>query len=106
MSADVEGLITLGGLHMVHERNEAKTCGPIMAQGGIQAMETMLYTIDHINKQQWWIKDVPLGKLKLNSHKFSSFPSGAGFDASGAGKLNQKLNAKFMSFLHTCAHKL
>ena len=61
MSADVEGLITLGGLHMVHERNEAKTCGPIMAQGGVQAMETMLYTIDHINKQPWWIKDVPLG---------------------------------------------
>ena len=61
MSADVEGLITLGGLHMVHERNEAKTCGPIMAQGGVQAMETMLYTIDHINKQSWWIKDVPLG---------------------------------------------
>ena len=62
MSADVEGLITLGGLHMIHERNNVKTCGPIMAQGGVQAMETMLYTIDHINQQEWWLKDVPLGK--------------------------------------------
>ena len=61
MSADVEGMITLGGLHMIHERNEARTCGPIMAQGGVQAMETMLYTIDHINQQDWWLKDVPLG---------------------------------------------
>ena len=71
MSADVEGLITLGGLHMIHERNNVKTCGPIMAQGGVQAMETMLYTIDHINQQEWWLKDVPLGKtdfqLLLNS---------------------------------------
>lgn len=61
MSADLEGQITLGGLHMIHERNEAKTCGPIMAQGGIQAMETMLFTIDHINSQPWWIPDVELG---------------------------------------------
>ena len=60
-SADMDGDITLGGLHMIHERNEAKTCGQIMAQGGIQAMETMLYTIDHINKRSWWIKGVTLG---------------------------------------------
>ena len=79
MSADVEGLITLGGLHMIHERNNVKTCGPIMAQGGVQAMETMLYTIDHINQQEWWLKDVPLGKtdfqLLLNSEhpNFTSF---------------------------------
>ena len=63
MSADMDGQITLGGLHMIHERSEAKTCGPIMAQGGIQAMETMLFTIDHINNQPWWIKNVKLGKL-------------------------------------------
>ena len=30
--------------------------------GGIQAMETMLFTIDHINKQPWWIKNITLGK--------------------------------------------
>ena len=60
-SANMDGEITLGGLHMVHERNEELTCGPIMAQGGIQAMETMLFTIDHVNKQPWWIKNVTLG---------------------------------------------
>ena len=62
----MDGEITLGGLHMIHERNYDLTCGPIMAQGGIQAMETMLFTIDHINKQPWWIKNITLGKsLKL-----------------------------------------
>ena len=57
----MDGEITLGGLHMIHERNARLTCGPIMAQGGIQAMETMLFTIDHINKQDWWIKNITLG---------------------------------------------
>lgn len=62
MKAELEGQITLGGLHMIHERNNLKTCGPIMAQGGIQAMETMVFTIDHINKQPWWIRNVTLGE--------------------------------------------
>ena len=38
--------ILLGGLHMVHERHEERVCGKIMAQGGLQAMEVMLYTMD------------------------------------------------------------
>jgi hypothetical protein len=67
-SADLVGDILLGGLHMVHERNTLVTCGPIMAQGGIQAMETMLFTIDYINhKTSWWIKNVTLGKIQLFS---------------------------------------
>ncbi|CAH0390774.1 unnamed protein product [Bemisia tabaci] len=48
--ADVGGDLILGGLMMVHEREDSRTCGPIMPQGGIQALETMLYTLDHINK--------------------------------------------------------
>lgn len=47
--ANVEGDIILGGLMMVHEREEEVICGPIMAQGGIQALETMLFTLDYIN---------------------------------------------------------
>ena len=47
-SVDLEGDIFLGGLHMVHERNDANTCGPIMPQGGVQAVETMLHAIDHV----------------------------------------------------------
>lgn len=45
----MEGDINLGGLMMVHERQDDITCGPIMPQGGIQALETMMYTIDVIN---------------------------------------------------------
>ena len=69
----MDGEITLGGLHMIHERNEALTCGPIMAQGGIQAMETMLFTIDHINKQPWWIKNITLGKKSNSLYYFVRF---------------------------------
>lgn len=47
--AVVEGDLILGGLMMVHEREDSVTCGPIMPQGGIQALETMLYTLDVIN---------------------------------------------------------
>lgn len=47
--ANVEGDIILGGLMMVHEREDTIICGPIMAQGGIQALETMLFTLDYIN---------------------------------------------------------
>ncbi|KAK9502125.1 hypothetical protein O3M35_012716 [Rhynocoris fuscipes] len=36
---------------MVHEREDSMTCGPIMPQGGIQAVETMLYTLDIINSR-------------------------------------------------------
>jgi hypothetical protein len=47
---DPSGDILIGGLHMVHERNEDKICGRIMPQGGLQAAEVMLYTIDMANK--------------------------------------------------------
>lgn len=42
---------TITGLMMVHERSDTVTCGPVMPQGGIQALETMLYTLDVINSQ-------------------------------------------------------
>ncbi|KAK9873219.1 hypothetical protein WA026_021452 [Henosepilachna vigintioctopunctata] len=47
--AVVEGDLVLGGLMMVHEREDTITCGPIMPQGGIQALEAMLYTLDRVN---------------------------------------------------------
>ncbi|KAK9501336.1 hypothetical protein O3M35_012072 [Rhynocoris fuscipes] len=49
--AVVEGDVVLGGLMMVHERSDTMTCGPVMPQGGIQAVETMLYTLDIINQR-------------------------------------------------------
>lgn len=51
-AAVVEGDVILGGLMMVHSREDSITCGPIMPQGGIQALEAMLYTLDEINKLQ------------------------------------------------------
>ena len=32
------GDLVIGGLHMVHEREEALTCGPVMPQGGLQGL--------------------------------------------------------------------
>ncbi|KAG8320169.1 hypothetical protein J6590_075309 [Homalodisca vitripennis] len=49
LAAEIPGDLILGGLMMVHERNDSVTCGPIMPQGGIQALETMLYTLDVVN---------------------------------------------------------
>lgn len=46
----VEGDVVLGGLMMVHSRQDTIICGPIMGQGGIQSLEAMLFTLDHINK--------------------------------------------------------
>ncbi|KAF5272157.1 hypothetical protein FQA39_LY01239 [Lamprigera yunnana] len=50
--AVVEGSLVLGGLMMVHEREDSVTCGPIMPQGGIQALEAMLYTLDRLNEPE------------------------------------------------------
>lgn len=47
----MEGDIVLGGLMMVHEREDTITCGPVMPQGGIQALEAMLYTLDRVNRE-------------------------------------------------------
>lgn len=51
-SAVVEGDLVLGGLMMVHEREDTITCGPVMPQGGIQALEAMLYTLDKLNDRE------------------------------------------------------
>ncbi|XP_045475410.1 metabotropic glutamate receptor 2-like isoform X2 [Harmonia axyridis] len=47
--AIVHGDLILGGLMMVHEREDTITCGPVMPQGGIQALEAMLYSLDRLN---------------------------------------------------------
>ncbi|XP_067659268.1 metabotropic glutamate receptor 8-like [Haliotis asinina] len=52
LASVVAGDVVLGALHMIHARSEDKVCGRIMAQGGIQALETMLYTLDYINSNE------------------------------------------------------
>jgi hypothetical protein len=59
--AVVEGDLVLGGLMMVHEREDTHTCGPIMPQGGIQALETMLFTLDSLNRDPKMIPNVSIG---------------------------------------------
>ena len=61
--AEIEGDLMIGGLHMVHERENKRICGPVMPQGGLQAAEVMLYTVDKINELQ-----VIPGGLKLGAH--------------------------------------
>ena len=61
LSAEVSGDLILGGLMMVHERQDNTTCGPIMPQGGIQALETMLYTLDMLNRDPKMIPNVTIG---------------------------------------------
>lgn len=50
--AIMEGDVILGGLMMVHSREDLMMCGPIMPQGGIQALEVMMYTLDRINRDR------------------------------------------------------
>lgn len=59
--AIVEGDIILGGLMMVHEREDTVTCGPVMPQGGIQALEAMLYTLDMLNHDLKLLPNISLG---------------------------------------------
>ena len=63
LAIHLDGDIILGALHMIHERSEDKICGAIMPQGGIQALETMLYTLDYINKATDLLPGIKLGIL-------------------------------------------
>ena len=64
--AIIEGDIVLGGLMMVHEREESHICGPIMPQGGVQALEAMLYTLDQINRNRKFFNNVTIGAHVLD----------------------------------------
>ena len=46
---------------MVHERESQLICGPIMPQGGLQAAEVMLFTLDKVNELQIMPPGVSLG---------------------------------------------
>ncbi|CAD1476569.1 unnamed protein product, partial [Heterotrigona itama] len=59
--AVVEGDLVIGGLMMVHEREDTVTCGPVMPQGGVQALEAMLYTLDKLNEDEGIVPGVKIG---------------------------------------------
>ena len=61
------GDVVIGGLMMVHERQDDLVCGPVMPQGGVQALETMLFTLDAINTNSHMaIPGMTLGSLILD----------------------------------------
>ena len=64
--SEIEGDIILGGLHMIHQREDSLICGEIMPQGGIQALECMLYTIDWVNDQENFLPGITLGAYILD----------------------------------------
>lgn len=64
--AEIEGDVILGGLMMVHEREDRRICGPIMPQGGIQALECMLFTMDWVNNQKGFLPGFKLGAYVLD----------------------------------------
>lgn len=59
--AIMEGDVILGGLMMVHSREDSMMCGPIMPQGGIQALEAMLFTLDKINADSVLLPNITIG---------------------------------------------
>lgn len=59
--AIMEGDVILGGLMMVHSREDLMMCGQIMPQGGIQALEAMLYTLDKINEDLRLLPNITIG---------------------------------------------
>lgn len=63
LDVTIDGDIVLGALHMIHERSEKMICGRIMPQGGVQALEMMLYTLDKINNSPDILPGIHLGIL-------------------------------------------
>ncbi|CAN7985854.1 unnamed protein product, partial [Ixodes hexagonus] len=62
----IDGDVVLGALMMVHEREDSLTCGRIMPQGGIQALECMLFTLDWVNRQPDILPGFKLGAYVLD----------------------------------------
>lgn len=71
--AIVEGDVILGGLMMVHSREDSKKCGPIMPQGGIQVLEAMLYTLDKINEDKILLPNIKIGAHILDDCDHDSY---------------------------------
>lgn len=91
-SAIVEGDLILGGLMMVHSREDTITCGPIMPQGGIQALEAMLFTIDRINE----IGLLP--NIKLGAHILDDCDK----DTYGLEMAVDFIKGTFILFIYVC----
>ena len=56
----MEGDLIVGGLMMIHERQDDITCGPVMPQGGIQVI--ILHPFQVILQSLIWI--IPIRKRR------------------------------------------
>ncbi|XP_064459778.1 metabotropic glutamate receptor 2-like isoform X2 [Ornithodoros turicata] len=65
-AAKIDGDVVLGALMMVHEREDKLTCGPIMPQGGVQALECLLFTLDWVNNNKDFLPGISLGTYVLD----------------------------------------
>lgn len=58
----LRGDVVLGAISSIHERQQNLTCGQISKEG-IFVLETMLYTLDRINRDSYILPNVTLGIL-------------------------------------------
>ncbi|XP_037076354.1 metabotropic glutamate receptor-like [Pollicipes pollicipes] len=93
--AEIAGDLVLGGLMMVHERGEASTCGPIMPQGGVQALETMVYTLQYANAHPTLLPGLKIGAHILDDCDKDTYGLEQSIDFI-KGKL--RLNNKYIAF--------
>lgn len=66
LAARIPGDLILGGLFPVHKKGPV-ACGEIQPDRGVQRVEAMLFTIDHINNNKDILPDVTLGAYILDT---------------------------------------
>ena len=68
-AAIIKGDIVIGGLFPVHKKSKSAldSCGSIQADRGVQRLEAMLFTIDHINSNKHVLPDITLGANVLDT---------------------------------------
>lgn len=60
-AAKIGGDFILGGLFPVHKKGPVASCGEVQPDRGIQRVEAMLFTVDHINRNRAVLPDLTLG---------------------------------------------
>ncbi len=80
---------------MVHEREDRLICGPVMPQGGLQAAEVMLYTVDKVNERGILPPPLKLGAYVLDDCDKDTYGLQMAVDFI---KGNHKLDAEINSF--------
>ena len=83
---------------MVHEREDVMICGPIMPQGGLQAAEVMLFTVDRVNELGIMPKNVKLGTYILDDCDKDTYGLQQAVDFIKGRKINHNINSLIQKF--------